>query len=83
MCQDGGELWECDTPDCQRAVCSRCVEVPAEEHSKLQAPNVTFTCLACHWSWKKPNTTPTPYFVSAFSVSFHFRTKCIFTGVYN
>jgi hypothetical protein len=69
MCQDRGDLWECDTPDCQHAVCGRCVEVPAEELSKLQAPNVTFNCVACHWTWGKSST---PYFVSAFLFLFIF-----------
>jgi hypothetical protein len=74
MCQDGGTIWECDESDCQRAVCSRCVQIPAEESGKLQAQNIKFTCISCHWKWGK-GTDRQPYIVSAFYVSLHVRAK--------
>ena len=68
MCQDGGMIWECDQPNCGRAVCSVCLEVPEEELEKLKGPNVKFTCVRCHWSWGKSSI---PYFVSAFLFLFY------------
>lgn len=73
MCQDGGMIWECDQPNCGRAVCSVCVEVPDGELHKLDRSGVKFTCVRCHWRWK--SNTAVPYVVSAFSISFHVRTK--------
>jgi hypothetical protein len=49
MCQNGGELWLCDKPGCERAVCSDCIKIPAEERSKLESHDVKFTCVSCHW----------------------------------
>ena len=82
MCLDGGEIWECDMPNCGCAVCSNCVEIPAEKHSKLNAPNVKFTCVQCHWCWDESRA---PYLVSAFLFLFILARNIFefFIGVYN
>lgn len=73
MCQDGGEIWLCDEQGCHRAVCSKCIEIPANELSKLSGPSVKFACPSCHW--KLCRNTSSPYFASAFFVSFHVYTN--------
>ena len=82
MCQDGGDIWKCDKPSCQCAVCTNCVKIPAEELDKLQDPNVKFTCLACHWSWRRSGST---YFVGSIFAFFMFLLLFIylFSGFYN
>ena len=68
MCHDGGKLWECDTDNCQRAVCDRCVVMPPAAEELSRQPNVKFKCPSCHWEWKNPVG---PYYVSALvSISF-------------
>jgi hypothetical protein len=85
MCQDGGLIWECDESDCGRAVCSKCIEIPAEEMSKLEAPNVKFKCVRCHWPWEGDSRKNEPYLVSAllFLSVLALKVFDIFTGVYN
>jgi hypothetical protein len=73
MCQDGGKIWECDERDCQRAVCSKCIEIPSEEIKKLKDQNVKFRCVSCHWKMSKDM-----YFVSFFF--FNIKIYLIFTG---
>ena len=75
MCQDGGLIWECDTPGCERAVCDQCIRVPPDELYKLQLPDVMFKCVSCHWDWGKGSGNKEPYVVSVFYVSFHVRAK--------
>ena len=61
MCKDGGNIFECNEPGCDHAICDKCIEVPLEELSKIQAPNVKFTCVSCHWKIRSNNLK---YFVS-------------------
>ena len=74
MCQDGRKIWECDEPNCGRAVCTNCVEIPRQELSKLNNAQVKFTCPACHWKLCMGKEKPT-YFVRTFSIYFHICAK--------
>jgi hypothetical protein len=69
MCQDGGRIWECDTPGCERGVCSNCIDIPPSELSQLDRPDVHFTCVSCEWIAKgnrKEDQIEEPYFVGPF-----------------
>lgn len=61
MCRDGGALlWICDEKYCRRVVCNQCLVVPDAEKDKLEADNITFKCVTCHWKQNQAN--PQPYF---------------------
>lgn len=76
LCQDGGDLWVCQEEDCERAICSECIEVPADEMDKVRQPNVKFTCVPCHWI--KCRNENLIYYVSASSVHL-----CVFVLKWN
>ena len=67
MCEDGGHIWVCDEPGCERGICSKCIEVPEEELSQLGAPNVKFKCVLCHWKIRDKTLT---YFISFVGFNF-------------
>ncbi|KAG1769684.1 hypothetical protein EV702DRAFT_1202713 [Suillus placidus] len=46
FCWDGGSLYECSI--CPRAVCAKCVAVPAEFEERIKDPDVHFICPGCH-----------------------------------
>ncbi|KAI5998657.1 hypothetical protein EDD15DRAFT_2194011 [Pisolithus albus] len=61
MCRDGGALlWICDEKYCRRVVCNQCLVVADAEKDKLEADNITFNCVTCHWKQNQAN--PQPYF---------------------
>jgi hypothetical protein len=53
--------------------------------SKLEAPNVKFKCVRCHWPWEGDSRKNEPYLVSAllFLSVLALKVFDIFTGVYN
>ena len=66
LCEEGGDLFECNKPGCHRAVCTHCLDVPADADtlSKLTSAGIQFCCVACHWAMCRH--APCPYVVSAF-----------------
>ncbi len=67
MCEDGGCIWKCDEPGCDRGICDKCIQVPSEELSKLDAPDIKFTCISCHWKMRSKSLK---YFVRFFGFNF-------------
>jgi hypothetical protein len=64
LCQDGGRLWVCQEDDCERAICSECIDIPDEELDKLEESSVRFTCVPCHWRTCRDESRV--YYVSVF-----------------
>jgi hypothetical protein len=46
FCWDGGTLYDCF--NCPRAVCRKCVIVPAEHQERIDDEDVRFICPGCH-----------------------------------
>ena len=65
MCQDGGDIWECNKQGCGHAICSNCIKVSSNAVSKVKADNVKFKCVSCHWKISQTNKN-IPYFISAY-----------------
>ncbi|KAG6377670.1 hypothetical protein JVT61DRAFT_14436 [Boletus reticuloceps] len=58
LCEEGGDLFECDMLDCHRAVCTRCIDIPVEMLDTVKSPSVRFCCVSCHWAACRHNSAP-------------------------
>ena len=66
LCQDGGDLYQCEA--CPRSMCTVCMLVPQLHQEVVKDESVKFQCVSCHWLSNQCKKEFTPYMVSIYIV---------------
>jgi hypothetical protein len=80
MCQDGGDLWICNT--CPRVFCDRCVVIDAKYLSLVAEDGVVFVRILCHWLKIRRGNSPFPYYICIYHIIIEFLKSDTVQGFY-